>query len=321
VKKVLICLAVTSFLAMTSLTNFVLAQNPPPGNYKPVDLNTNNLLNRPDFGGIPCYDEWEIEVVGVACNVGAEYVWLNHNNSAGDPAVKQTLTNLIPGIEYEILVGWRGGDHGPIHGVTGQQSVFAIDIDGVEEYRLTTGPSFTNWMINNTLATEVTYDKLTFIAEKDTHTIRFRGEVGLDGDVLIDWVQVKLTAHTCEGFETPMDIYPVTVKGNRALPLKAELFDADGYPIANTDIDAAPVLQVMFQPVTGGDPIDVTGEALPAGLGTVGNQFVFTGDLKWHYNLKTRDYTAAGTYEISIVSGDETEYVIEPACVTSFVRE
>ena len=64
----------------------------------------------------------------------------------------------------------------------------------------------------------------------------------------------------------------------------------------------------------------MTGDALPAGQGTVGNQLVFTDDLKWQYNLKAKNYTAIGTYTISIVSGDDTEYGIDPACVTSFVR-
>jgi hypothetical protein len=124
----------------------------------------------------------------------------------------------------------------------------------------------------------------------------------------------------CNGFEPPMETYPVTVKGNRALPLKAQLFDADGYFVTDMDIVAAPVLQVMFQSVTGGTPEDVTDLALPAGLGNEGNQFVFTDELKWQYNLKTKDYTASGTYTISIVSGDDAEYVIDPACETSFER-
>jgi hypothetical protein len=128
------------------------------------------------------------------------------------------------------------------------------------------------------------------------------------------------TITSCTGFEPPMDTQLVTAKGNRALPLKAQLFDAGGFLITDTDILAAPVLQVMFQSETGGTPEDVTDLALPAGFGTEGNQFVFTDELKWQYNLKTKDYTASGTYTISIVSGDEAEYVILPACETSFVR-
>ena len=42
----------------------------------------------------------------------------------------------------------------------------------------------------------------------------------------------------------------------------------------------------------GADPIDVTAEALPAGLGTEGNQFGFTDEKKWQFNLNTKNYTA-----------------------------
>jgi len=178
-------LSIVFFFALFAITS-AYAQSA-----KPTDLTSNNLLTSPDFGGNPCYAGWEIEVVGVACNAGAEYVWLNHNNRAGDPAVKQTLNNLTVGAEYEIVVGWRGGDHGPIHGVRGARNVFAIDIDNQEIHRLTTGPNFTDWMINDKLASESSYGKLTFTATAASHTIRFRGEVGADGDVLIDWVQIK----------------------------------------------------------------------------------------------------------------------------------
>ena len=74
-------------------------------------------------------------------------------------------------------------------------------------------------------------------------------------------------------------------------------------------------------PAIGGDPDDVTDEVLPAGLGDEGNQFVFTEDWKWQFNLKTKNYTAAGTYTITMESGDDTEYVIEPKCVAVFVIE
>lgn len=126
---------------------------------------------------------------------------------------------------------------------------------------------------------------------------------------------------TCIGFEPPMDNGPVTVKKNRALPLKAVLNDASGLPITNTDIVAPPVIQVLFDSgISGEDPVDVTDDALPAGQGTEGNQFEFSSG-KWHFNLKTKNYTALGTYTTSMVSGDSAEYVIDPTCVGIFVIE
>ncbi len=102
---------------------------------------------------------------------------------------------------------------------------------------------------------------------------------------------------------------PVTVRGkNRALPLKAEIFD-DGFEIEGGDIVAPPVIQVLFDSGVGG-ALDVTGEALPSGQGTDGNQFEFTTSGIWQFNLKTKNHTAAGTYTVTMESGDDAEYGI-----------
>ena len=55
---------------------------------------------------------------------------------------------------------------------------------------------------------------------------------------------------------------------------------------------------------------------------TEGNEFEYNlVDQVWQYNLKTKDYTAAGTYTITIVSGDDSEYIIDPTCEALFERE
>jgi hypothetical protein len=122
---------------------------------------------------------------------------------------------------------------------------------------------------------------------------------------------------TCIGFEPPMDKGAVKVKKNRVLPLKAQLL-ADGQALTDAEIIAPPVIQVMFDPLAGGDAEDVTDDALSAGWGTEGNQFEFS-DGKWQFNLKTKNYSAAGTYTITMVSGDDCEYVIESTCIATFV--
>ena len=71
----------------------------------------------------------------------------------------------------------------------------------------------------------------------------------------------------------------------------------------------------------GEDPVDVTDDALSAGQGTDGNQFVFNDEDKWQFNLKIKNYDAPGTYTITMVSGDDSEYVIDPTCEASFVIE
>lgn len=121
----------------------------------------------------------------------------------------------------------------------------------------------------------------------------------------------------CVGFDPPMDNGPVSVKKNRVLPLKARLL-RDG----NSDIGilAPPVLQVTFSPVNAPPEtvIDVSADAVPVGMGTDGNAFVFS-DGEWQFNLKTMNYTNPGTYELKMVSGNTAEYLISPECKAQFV--
>lgn len=118
---------------------------------------------------------------------------------------------------------------------------------------------------------------------------------------------------SCTGFEPPMANGPVKVKKNRVLPLKTQLLDIDNNEIIITglDITSLPVIQVLYDSCQTGEPEDVTDQTLPAGNGTEGNQFEFTVDNKWQYNLKTSNYTAIGTYFIYIKSGDSSEYIID----------
>ena len=138
------------------------------------------------------------------------------------------------------------------------------------------------------------------------------------GNELIKIFASPVTKLACIGFEPPMATPPVKVKKNRALPLKAEVFDADGYAMTDADFIAPPVVQVWFESeVINDDPDEV--DALPAGQGDEGNQFVFTDDGKWQFNLKTGNYTASGTYTMFMESGDISKYVFEPICETSFI--
>ena len=127
--------------------------------------------------------------------------------------------------------------------------------------------------------------------------------------------QLGPAVYSCVGFEAPMNGGPVSVKTNRALPLKAQLLDFNGNAIDETQIEAPPVIQVTFEPGTP-SAVDVTEDAVPVGLGTEGNEFVFK-ELKWRYNLKTKAFAASGTYLVEMVSGDS--YSIYPTCAASFV--
>jgi hypothetical protein len=127
-------------------------------------------------------------------------------------------------------------------------------------------------------------------------------------------------AISCVGFEPPCDDGTVRVNKNRALPLKAELFDADGNPITDAFIgDASPLIKVER---SAGTPsaVDVTDDALPVGHGTEGNEFVYD-EGKWLHNLKINNYSSTGIYTVTMESPDESIYVIDPTCTATFVIE
>ena len=119
-------------------------------------------------------------------------------------------------------------------------------------------------------------------------------------------------------FDVPFNVFPVTARGNRALPLSAMLIDSSGLQVTDEHLTAPPILQIWFEY---GEPEadDVSGDALPAGHGTDGNQFVFDGN-KWRYNLKLRDLSANGLYTVFLESGNPGEYTINPVCSTQFAR-
>ncbi len=123
----------------------------------------------------------------------------------------------------------------------------------------------------------------------------------------------------CVGFEPPMAGGPVKVKRDRALPLKAEIFDADGFAVTDIDVSTPPVVQVWYEFGTSDEDL-IEVDALPAGVGDDGNQFVFTAEDRWQFNLKTGSYTAPGTYTVFMESGDTAEYMLEtPTCTAEFV--
>ena len=239
----------------------------------------------------------------------------------GNGGMYQTVNTII-GKTYTLSFAYS-----PRPGLASDSSGTELYINDVlVDTILTNGVGLINtvWSIYN----------YTFVATRTSSTIKFMATGIPDGgSTLIDDVQLYPgTRLSCEGFETPMNNGPVKVRKNKGgrelppdapstlvLPLKAELSDSDGF-ITDADIVARPVLQVIYK--SGVDEaVDVTADALPAGQTSRGNQFVFTSDGKWQFNLGTWNYTAPGTYTISVASGDETEYVISPTCAATFVVE
>ena len=125
---------------------------------------------------------------------------------------------------------------------------------------------------------------------------------------------------SCVGFNSPMGNGPVKVKKNRVLPLKAQIFDEDSFVVGDQDIVAAPVLTVLYSSDTSSEAIDVSDDAFASGQGSEGNLFSYDADTEqWQFNLKTKNYSAAGTYSLSLTSGDGLEYGVGSTCGGSFV--
>jgi hypothetical protein len=143
-------------------------------------------------------------------------------------------------------------------------------------------------------------------------------EGSIIGNITVD--PYPVIAYSCIGFEAPLDNSPIKFKKNKVLPLKAQL-DNNGFSITDADITAPPVVQVRYDSAVVGDPIDVSDALLPAGFGSDSDQFVFTDEGKWQLNLKTKNYTAPGTYSVSMETGDSSEYTITPPCSVDFVVE
>lgn len=131
----------------------------------------------------------------------------------------------------------------------------------------------------------------------------------------------EIPGMSCFGFLPPLQMYPVSVKKNRVLPLKMQLFDDEGVLVTDRDVATPPSFQIMFSPNSPSAPIDVTTDAEFVGEGANDYQFVFTDEGYWQYNLKIRNFSEPGTYTVRVVSGDEWNYVIDPSCETSLLIE
>ena len=129
-------------------------------------------------------------------------------------------------------------------------------------------------------------------------------------------------AISCVGFQAPFDT-PIALqkKSNRAIPLQIQLEDQTGTPLTPTTLNAAaPIVDISFS--SGSNPAtDVTDDLLPAGQSSTGNQFTFNSTTNtWQYNMGTSQFTASGTYTVTVRTGDGTQYAISPSCLQTFTR-
>ena len=127
--------------------------------------------------------------------------------------------------------------------------------------------------------------------------------------------------YTCTGFQSPFSVaIALTSKTNRAIPLKAQLFN--GSTIVDSSIlTTPPVVNVSFSSIDG-TGTDDTSLLDPLGQSSNGNQFNYDSTSEtWWFNLASTPFTSNGTYTVTMQPGDATKYLLLPTCSGTFVRK
>lgn len=127
----------------------------------------------------------------------------------------------------------------------------------------------------------------------------------------------------CSGFEAPFNTSITLPKNSkRAIPLIITLTDQNNAVVTPTSLNAAaPTVVVNYSSTSGTSTYIDTAELLPEGQSSTGNQFTFnTANNTWQFNLNTANFTAPGTYTVSVASGDGSQYAVSPACSQTFTR-
>jgi hypothetical protein len=125
--------------------------------------------------------------------------------------------------------------------------------------------------------------------------------------------------HECDGFYSPFDVaIGLTPKEQRVIPLKLQLYDADGIDLSPEDV-SPPVVNVSY--ASNVNPNQDLSELIEsASRADTGNQFRWDDTAaQWVFNLSTRPFKNAGTYTVKAMAGDGT-YQIAP-CIGTFVRQ
>lgn len=148
------------------------------------------------------------------------------------------------------------------------------------------------------------------LGAQTTHTVTI-----LDDDGLV----------RCEGFYSPLHRdRTIPARSQGVIPVKLELLDAQGQALTDADVVAPPRLRVAdSQGETYGAQPREDQDLLPVGNSNTANIFAFNpADRLWEFRLDTSQFPLAGTYEVSVYSGDSNEYRIEQdgGCQQAFIR-
>jgi len=133
----------------------------------------------------------------------------------------------------------------------------------------------------------------------------------------VAWVKWSVASSaptlSCAGFTAPADRDVQVNRPNRVVPLRMQLLDEFEAYVGY--LESPPVLRAIYEG-SSSDPGDLD-DLDTTGRGDEGNMFAFDGT-NWAFNLSTRGM-AKGAYVLSAVSGDESEYLIDPTCEVKLV--
>lgn len=215
-------------------------------------------------------------------------------------------SNIRVAYLLECAVADRGADGGPGDGIAEVKAILRAydDLGNLISQKAITTPDC----------------RIDFSAELGVAPIyRIEMTVAQDGlsipTLEFDTGEVAIPEYACNGFGPPLHrSLTLRQRTNRALPVKLVLTTANGSVVTGDDVTAAPLIQVIPNP---NPPVASKGKA------NEGEAFRYDpDDGQWIYNLDTRAYGDAGTYTITVTSGDVDEYTVntDSGCQQTFER-
>jgi hypothetical protein len=121
--------------------------------------------------------------------------------------------------------------------------------------------------------------------------------------------------YRCQGFDEPLHD-GMNIPQGRVLPLRGKLVAADGSFADQRALKTPPAVSLKFQPASGPE-VDKTATIEVRDYGK-GNRFVWDDEAHWKFDLGTKSLESSGKYSVRLVSGDEAEYKVDPACALTF---
>jgi hypothetical protein len=122
--------------------------------------------------------------------------------------------------------------------------------------------------------------------------------------------------YRCQGFDEPMNRSPIQIGRGRVLPLRAKLVLPDGSFGDDDTLTTVPVISLKYQPESGPE-VDKTDGIEVRDYGK-GKSFVFDKEAHWKFDLGTGNLPDNGKYTVSLRSGNEKEYHVDPPCTLVF---